>query len=108
MGVKSGIVCWMLMTCTLRKVKAILRSQFVEMHKFADPTAVYNQDWCQRDAFVIRLPEMYFIAAEAMLQTNKQEAVDLMNEFLMKRAIPGKENDMKITESELTIDFYFR
>ena len=48
---------------------------------------------------------MYFIAAEAMLQTNKQEAVDLMNEFLMKRAIPGKENDMKITESELTIDF---
>ena len=35
----------------------------------------------------------------------KQEAVDLMNEFLMKRAIPGKENDMKITESELTIDF---
>ena len=88
--------------------KAILRSQFVEMHKFADPTAVYNQDWCQRDAFVIRLPEMYFIAAEAMLQTNKQEAVDLMNEFLMKRAIPGKENDMKITESELTIDFIFR
>lgn len=48
---------------------------------------------------------MYFIAAEAMLQTNKQEAVELMNEFLMKRAIPGKENDMKITESELTIDF---
>ena len=85
--------------------KAILRSQFVEMHKFADPTAVYNQDWCQRDAFVIRLPEMYFIAAEAMLQTNKQEAVDLMNEFLMKRAIPSKENDMRITESELTIDF---
>lgn len=46
-----------------------------------------------------------FIAAEAMLQTNKQEAVDLMNEFLMKRAIPSKENDMRITESELTIDF---
>lgn len=41
--------------------KAILRSQFVEMHKFADPTAVYNQDWCQRDAFVIRLPEMYLL-----------------------------------------------
>ena len=40
-----------------------------------------------------------------MLQTNKQEAVDLMNEFLMKRAIPSKENDMRITESELTIDF---
>lgn len=28
-----------------------------------------------------------------------------MNEFLMKRAIPSKENDMRITESELTIDF---
>ena len=47
-----------------------------------------------------------FIAAEAMLQTNKQEAVDLMNEFLMKRAIPSKENDMRITESELTIDLF--
>ena len=31
----------------------------------------------EKDAFVIRLPEMYFIAAEAMLQTNKQTAVDL-------------------------------
>ena len=54
------------------------------MHKFADPTAVYNQDWCQgmHLSFVCR--KCIFIAAEAMLQTNKQEAVDLMNEFLMK------------------------
>ncbi len=65
MGVKAGIVCWMLMTLYTSEGKAILM-QFVEMHKFADPTAVYNQDWCQRDAFVIRLRrKCIFIAAES-------------------------------------------
>ena len=39
------------------------------------------------------------------MQTDKKAATDLMNEFLRKRAIPGKENEMQISENELTIDF---
>ena len=85
--------------------KVILRSQFIEMHKFTDPTVAFNQSWCQRDAYVIRLPELYFIAVESLMQSDKKAAVDLMNEFLAIRAIPGKENDMRITEKDLTIDF---
>lgn len=83
----------------------ILRSQFVEMHKFADPTIAFNQAWCQRDAYVIRLPELYFIATEALMQNDKSAAVELINRFLVTRAIPGKEEEMKIAEDKLTIDF---
>lgn len=68
----------------------ILRSQYVEMHKFADPTAAFNQSWCQRDAFVIRLPELYFIAVEALMQTDKKAATDLMNEFCVNVLFQGK------------------
>jgi|WetSurMetagenome_2_1015567.scaffolds.fasta_scaffold01198_5 starch-binding outer membrane protein, SusD/RagB family len=81
------------------------RSQYIEMHKFADPTAAYNSSWSSRDAFVIRLPEMYLIAAEALMKTDPNKAVNLINTLRMKRAITGEENQMKIDASQLNIDF---
>lgn len=81
------------------------RSQYIEMHKFADPLAVYNQDWSQRDAFVIRIAEMYLIAAEALLHSNPDGAVGYINTLRQKRALPGKEEAMKVTAAQLNIDF---
>lgn len=80
---------------------------FIEMHKFADPTRSGMFVWrSKRDAFVIRISEMYLIVAEAdMLNNNSSEAVSYMNMLRTKRAIPGHENEMKVTSGDLNIDF---
>jgi hypothetical protein len=83
-----------------------LRSQFIQMKKFMDPTRLTaNQEWSSRDVFVIRLAELYLIAAEALMNTNPTEAVALLNTLRTTRAIPGKEENMKISASDLSIDF---
>lgn len=79
---------------------------FIHMNKFDDPTrAAAFQQWSSRDAFVIRISEMYLIVAEAERTSNNPEAVEYMNKLRRTRAIPGKERDMEISGSELTIDF---
>lgn len=81
------------------------RLQFCEFHKFWDNTGVFNQQWSSRDAFVIRLPEMYLICAEALLNTDKAKAVEYMNELRIKRAFPGREMEMRISSEQLDLDF---
>jgi hypothetical protein len=77
------------------------------MNKFADPTRsgplVHES---KRDAIVFRLPEMYLIAAEAnMFLNNKQQAADNINVVRSRAAIPGKEPEMQITATVVTIDY---
>ncbi len=82
------------------------RSQFIQMSKFMDPTRLTaNQEWSSRDGFVIRIAEMYLIAAEALMSTSPAEAVTYMNDLRKKRAIPGKEAEMEIAVKDLNIDF---
>ena len=84
----------------------LLRSQYIQLKKFMDPTRLTaNQEWSSRDAFVIRLAELYLIAAEAVMQTNPGEAVQLVNTLRTKRAIAGKEEQMKITAADLSLNF---
>jgi len=83
-----------------------LRSQYIQLSKFMDPTRLtVAQEWSSRDMFVIRIAELYLIVAEAEMNTNPAEAVDYINVLRTKRAIPGKEDAMKITQSALNIDF---
>ncbi|WP_114777423.1 RagB/SusD family nutrient uptake outer membrane protein [Botryobacter ruber] len=84
----------------------LLRSQFIQLKKFMDPTRLTaNQEWSARDAFVIRLAELYLIAAEALMQSNPTEALGYINTLRTKRAIPGKEAEMQIEASQLNLDF---
>jgi hypothetical protein len=56
----------------------------------------------------MRLPEMYFIAAEAELMMSsgsKANAVSLINVIRRRAAVVGHEAQMTITESQLTLDF---
>lgn len=85
---------------------SINRLRYFTLSKFDDPTRLtMNEDRSTRDAFVFRIAEMYLIAAEALKATNPTEAVSYMNTLRKKRAIAGKEDQMVITESQLTIDF---
>lgn len=81
---------------------------FIEMHKHnstTDRTAIFEFR-SKRDAFVIRIAEMYLIVAEADMQAgNMGEAVDYMNQLRTVRAQPGHAAEMQITAADLNIDF---
>ena len=83
------------------------RDYFISGYKFHDSTNPTGWEYfSRRDWFVLRLAEMYLIAAEAeMKQGNKAEAVKLINTLREKRAIKGHEAEMRITEADLDIDF---
>jgi starch-binding outer membrane protein, SusD/RagB family len=83
------------------------RQNFVSMYKFADPTRATGwEKESKRDAFVMRISEMYLIRSEAYMQLNKMsEAVTDMNTVRTKRAIAGKEAQMQVTGANMNIDF---
>ena len=83
------------------------RDYFISVYKFHDYTNPTGWEYfSKRDWFVLRLAEMYLIASEAEMNLgNQAEAVRLMNVLREKRAIPGHEADMRISSSDLNIDF---
>lgn len=80
---------------------------FVQLSKFMDPTrSSVNEQVSARDVFVIRLPEMYLIAAEAEMKLGKNQlAADYINVVRKRAALPGKEADMEITAADVNMDF---
>lgn len=80
---------------------------FVQLSKFMDPTrSSINEQVSARDVFVIRLPEMYLIAAEAAMKLGKnQQAADYINVVRKRAALPGKAADMEITASDVNLNF---
>jgi hypothetical protein len=80
---------------------------FVQLSKFMDPTrSSVNEQVSARDVFVIRLPEMYLIAAEAELKLgNTQKAADYINVIRKRAALPGRTAEMEIAASGVTLDF---
>lgn len=83
------------------------RDYFISGYKFHDSTNPTGWEYfSRRDWFVLRLAEMYLIASEAEMKLGHMpEATRLMNVLREKRAIPGHEAEMRISESELDIDF---
>lgn len=76
------------------------------MKKFLEPTRqTVAQQQGLRDAFVIRLAEMYMIVAEAELNLgNASESVEYFNAIRRRAAYPGHEADMEVEAGEMTID----
>lgn len=79
----------------------------VPMVKFLDPTRTsVNEAQSARDAFVIRLAEMYLIAAEAKLKLNDMDsAAYYINQIRTRAAIPGHTAQMQITPAQVNLDF---
>lgn len=82
---------------------------FPSLTKYNDPNLpTVNSSFGTKDVITMRLPEMYFIAAEAELMMSggdKAKAVDLINVIRMRAALAGKQNDMLINATQLTQDF---
>jgi len=85
----------------------IANSMFVPLKKFDDPTRPsVNEAQSARDAFVMRLAEMYLIAAEAEMNlSNTVKAAELINVVRKRAAVPGKEAEMEIAAGDVTLDF---
>lgn len=82
------------------------RENFPSMNKFLDPLRPSVATTAgSRDFPVLRLAEMYLIAAEALMkQTKADEGVIFFNALRRRAAWPGKQAAMEITASQLTID----
>ncbi|MFT2010927.1 RagB/SusD family nutrient uptake outer membrane protein [Pontibacter sp. 13R65] len=83
------------------------RFHYISLKKFDDPTRLsVNEDQSVRDVFLIRLAEMYLIAAEADMKLgNTASAINYLNTIRKRAAEPGKESEMEVTEAQLTLDF---
>lgn len=80
---------------------------FLQLSKFMDPTrSSINEQVSARDVFVIRLPEMYLIAAEAALKLNQpQLAADNINVVRRRAALPGQASAMEVKAADVNLKF---
>lgn len=83
------------------------RNWGMTLMKFYDPTRPNsNYMSSSRDGQVIRLAEMYMIAAEAEMYLNHlDKAAEYINVIRRRAAKPGKTSQMEISSSDVTIDF---
>ena len=85
----------------------IQRRFYVSLKKFKDSTRTsIAEAQSARDAFVIRLAEMYLIAAEAELNIGKSNsAAYYLNVIRTRAALPGRTANMQVTPAQVTLDF---
>jgi starch-binding outer membrane protein, SusD/RagB family len=85
----------------------IQRRFYPSLKKFKDSTrASVAEAQSARDAFVIRLAEMYLIASEAELKNGKADsAAYYLNVVRTRAALPGKAASMQVTPDQVTLDF---
>jgi hypothetical protein len=83
------------------------RKFYVSLKKFKDSTRTsVAEAQSARDVFVIRLAEMYLIAAEAEFNNgNPDSSAYYLNVIRTRAAIPGHEAAMQITASDVNLDF---
>lgn len=83
------------------------KKYYVSLKKFKDSTrSALGEAQSARDVFVIRLAEMYLIAAEAEFKLgNSGPAATYINKIRTRAAIPGREAAMQITAGDITLDF---
>lgn len=83
------------------------RRNFPVLKKYLDPLRrAVNATDGQRDFPVIRLAEMYLIAAEAaFMQNNSEVAAQHINVIRERAAVEGKEAEMMVEANDIDLDF---
>lgn len=83
------------------------RALFPGLLKYADPLRIsFTATDGRKDFPVIRLAEMYLIAAEAAWRQGRNEdAATFINVIRARAAIPGKEAEMQVEATDINLDF---
>jgi hypothetical protein len=85
--------------------RVCFNKMYPHLKKYEDTKRAAVNDGGGRDIVLIRLANAYLLASEAYLRAgNKAEALKYFNIIRRRAALPGKEDDMEITEAELDID----
>jgi hypothetical protein len=84
--------------------------KFPMVWKFYDPNAVFHGNTTNytgtRDIFLYRLAETYLIAAEAYFKVgNSTKAAERINSIRKRAALPGKQEAMSISPSNVDLDY---
>jgi starch-binding outer membrane protein, SusD/RagB family len=59
-----------------------------------------------KDVILLRMGEVYITLAEAYVRTNQvDKAVNTITDLRKRTLIPGREEEMKVTASDMNIDF---
>jgi hypothetical protein len=85
----------------------IQRKFYISLKKFKDSTRTsIAEAQSARDAYVMRLPEMYLIAAEAEVNLGKTDsAAYYVNIIRTRAANPGRVANMQVLPAQMNIDF---
>lgn len=83
------------------------RRNYPSLRKYLDPLRPsINETAGRRDFPVIRLAEMYLIAAEAAWrQGRSDDAANYINVIRTRAALPGKEVEMQVSAADIDLDF---
>jgi hypothetical protein len=83
------------------------RFHYVSLRKFDDPTRATDATTeSSRDAYILRLGEVYLLAAEAQLNLGKKDsAAYYLNEIRTRAAVTGRTANMRIAAADVTLDF---
>lgn len=84
-----------------------LKEVYPSLKKFSCLEYVDDRQQWLGDFPIIRLGEVYLIAAEAALLYNadKDKAVHYVNEIRKRAAVTGREGEMLVTNNEMTLDY---
>lgn len=80
---------------------------YPSLKKFSAPDFVYDRQYWLGDIPIIRMGEVYLIAAEAALLKSNDQATALkyVNEVRKRAAVTGRQNEMLASQSEMTLDY---
>jgi hypothetical protein len=83
------------------------RFHYPSLRKFDDPTrATATVTESARDANILRLGDIYLVAAEAQFRLSKNDsAAYFINQVRTRAALPGRTAAMQVTASQITLDF---
>jgi starch-binding outer membrane protein, SusD/RagB family len=84
----------------------VLTNYFPSFKKFVNQNRTTTAQTDYGDAMIIRLAEMYLIAAEAYVQLGDQaSAATYVNKIRERAALPGQKAAMQVTPGEMNIKF---
>ncbi len=87
-----------------------IKEVYPSMSKYSGWTYCYDRQSWMGDFAIIRLGEVYLIAAEAALLYNQDRATALsyVNDIRKRAAVKGRENEMLAGESDMTVEYILK
>ncbi len=94
-------------TSTSNDLSTYYKECYPSMRKFSSLHWIYNNQKWQGDVPILRLGEVYLIAAEAALRYNNDQATasSYVNTIRQRAAIASRANEMAVNQSDVTLDF---